>query len=88
MQFVRCGKSKVLSVCIFAESGQIGADSLGWVPFFVGLLACSSESHTDVCYLGLWYKIMPPSPWWERSESAWARSVLCLHQGSRLQMTG
>lgn len=33
MQFVRCGKSEVLSVCIFAESGQIGADSFGWIPF-------------------------------------------------------
>ena len=44
MQFVRCGKSKVLSVCIFAESGQIGGNSLGWVSFFfVGLLACSSD---------------------------------------------
>jgi hypothetical protein len=80
MQFVRCGKSKVLSVCIFAESGQIGADSFGWIPFFVGLLACSS----DIRYRCLLLKVSstkscPPSPWLERSESAWACSVLCLH---------
>ncbi len=44
MQFVRCWKNKVLSMCIFIEPGSIGGKSLGWVSFFfVGPLACSSD---------------------------------------------
>ena len=54
MRFVRCGKIKVPSACIFAGSGQIGTDSLGWVSFFfVGLLACFS----DIQYGGLLPKV-------------------------------